>query len=191
MAGLLTVSDGPMPCAREHSHPSEADVDYHKNTALAKPWLWVIRSPAQQCGIRQPWPQMQGDNICCTWHKRDRPITHHGRGTRAACTPGAPTAPHTHTLQLLCAIKVKQVAQRDFTPLTKHLPGKPLSACCKLCRPSQKSRIRNPLDSCQGGQLCPGAEATAGLSQESSRQLHNTQGEKAPLSDPLKIGTRK
>lgn len=111
--------------------------------------------------------------------------------TCAACTPGAPTAPHTHTLQLLCAIKVKQVAQRDFTPLTKHLPGKPLSACCKLCRPSQKSRIRNPLDSCQGGQLCPGAEATAGLSQESSRQLHNTQGEKAPLSDPLKIGTRK
>lgn len=47
MAGLLTISDGPIPmtCAREHGRLCEADVDYLENTALAKPWVWVIRSP--------------------------------------------------------------------------------------------------------------------------------------------------
>lgn len=175
----------PMLCGSKHCSPSEADVDYLKNMVLAKPWPWVIRSPAQQCGIKQPWPQMQGHRPRTqAW---DSPLWQ--GDSWAACTPGAPLLPaprSTHTYPNSFVPQKWSRWHRETSLPSTNTCQESLSLPAASCTDSpKKSRVRNPLDSCQGGQLCPGDEATAGLSQETSMRLHNTQREKAPLSQIL------
>lgn len=161
--------------------------------------LWRRTQPPSwsRCGLFQERGADQtlalGDKEPCTavW---DQTALAPNAGRQAKNTgqvfPLLPEPHPTHTPQLLCAIKVKQVAQTDFTPLTKHLPAKILSACCNLHRqPPKKAISEMHWPSAKGGQLCPGAAATAGLGQETSRQ--HKAWESTPLSDPLKTETRK
>lgn len=112
-----------------------------------------------------------------------------GRGTAGLPVPQVlhccqHLAPHTHTPTPLCHKSEAGGTERLHSP--QQTPARKASLPATSCRDSpKKSRVRNPLDSCQGGQLCPGDEATAELSQETSMRLHNTQREKAPLSQIL------
>lgn len=134
---------------------------------------------------------MQGNKTCCTWHKPDRPITHHGRGTDVLPVPHVlprcrHLAPHTHRPQILCAIKVRH---REAL-LTKHQAGKPLSACYKLQTAPKKAVSEIHLTAAKRDSCVLVLKQQLGWAKKPPCNC-TTQGEKALLSDPLKTGTRK